>query len=854
MIRVAYRSLAKRRLRTLLTVLAIVVGTGMVTAALVLGDTMRKGADSLTAASYEGTDAVVSAKTPFEIDTQSAGASPTIPASTLGRVRALPQVGTAVGDITDQQTKLIGKDGKPIGTGPYFGVGYDPGARGAEELSPFHLRSGHFARTGDEAVVDVGTARKQGWHVGDRVRISARGAAQSFRLSGIASFGDVDSLGTATTAVLDLHAAQGLMGKQGAYDNVLVHAAPGVAPAALRHALAEKVPGVQVRTAKASDRFGLDSLHQVVGWVKVILLVFGGVAILVGAFTIANTMSITLVQRSRELALMRALGATRRQVLRSVLAEALAVGLAGSVLGIGAGVLIAKGLSSAMASGGMDLPQAGTVFSASTVVVALAVGIGVTMLAALGPAMRGTRVSPVQAMREGAVIPQSRFGRRSVPIATGMLALAVVLLGTGVLAPGLGGGARGGLIGVGVVLLFLGVALVSPRLARPLASAIGRPLARFGGSAGGLARQNAMRDPGRTAATASALMVGLSLVVFVSVIGQGVRESTTGAIEKQVRAGYVLGSTDGWTELDPAAAHAVAGAPGVRHVSAMSQDQAQAFGHRVGVNGVDPATIGGAYGYDVSKGASPSPRSLAAGGAIVDKGYAGDHHLDVGSRFTMATPRGHRLHLRVAGIADPPKFNPLGLGKVTIAQEAFRRGFANTRVRLAFVDTDGAATQAGLDRSLTAFPTVRIQETATFAKDQMAWVDSVLGILYVLLALSVIVSLFGIVNTLVLSVFERRRELGMLRAVGMTRRQVRRMVRHESVITALIGAALGTTVGLALAALVTSAFSDQGLQFSVPFGSLVAFVVVAGLAGVLAAVLPARRASKLDPLAALAYE
>jgi putative ABC transport system permease protein len=398
------------------------------------------------------------------------------------------------------------------------------------------------------------------------------------------------------------------------------------------------------------------------------------------------------------------------------------------------------------------------------------------------------------------------------------------------------------------------VALVSPRLARPLAGAIGRPLARIGGSAGLLARQNAMRDPSRTAATASALMIGLSLVVFVSVIGQGIRQSTTGAIEKQVKAGYVLGSTDGWTELDPGAARAVAGAPGVRTVSALSQDQGQAFGHRLGVNGVDPATIGRVFGTDVSTGRPPSPRSLANGGAIVDKGYAGDHGLGVGSRFVMATPRGKHLRLRVAGVADPPKFNPLGLGKVTVGRDTFRRGFANTRVRLVFVGTDPGATQAGLDRSVRAFPTVQIQDTATFAKDQMAWVDSVLGILYVLLALSVIVSLFGIVNTLVLSVFERRRELGMLRAVGMTRRQVRRMVRHESVITALIGAALGTTVGLALAALVTSAFSKEGLEFSVPVGSLVAFVVVAALAGVLAAVLPARRAARLDPLTALAYE
>ena len=365
-----------------------------------------------------------------------------------------------------------------------------------------------------------------------------------------------------------------------------------------------------------------------------------------------------------------------------------------------------------------------------------------------------------------------------------------------------------------------------------------------------------MRDPGRTAATASALMIGLSLVVFVSVVGQGIRQSTTGAIEKQVRAQYVVDSTDGWTEIDPAAAAAVRKAPGVRAVSSLTQDQARAFGEPAGVNGVDPRTIDSAYGYDVTAGAAPSPESLRGNGALVEKGFADKHRLEVGSAFALVTPKGQRLRLHVTGIGDPPRFDPLSLGEVTVAQSTFARSFTNERDRLAFVVTDGTSPhqEAAIARSLGGFPTVQSKATEAFANEQMAWVDDALGILYVLLALSVIVSLFGIVNTLVLSVFERRRELGMLRAVGMTRRQVRRTVRHESVITALIGAALGVGVGLALAGLVTSAFADQGLAFSVPVGSLVAFAVVAALAGVVAAVLPARRASRLDPLTALAYQ
>ena len=854
MTRVAVNALAQRKLRTALTVLAIVVGVGMVSAALVLGDSMKKGADSLSSASYRGTDAVVSAHTPFTVSDQQAGAIPTIPAGVLERVRAVPEVGAAVGDITDQQVKLAGRDGTPVGDGPYFGVGYDAGAAGAAGLTPFQLRDGRFARRADEVVVDAGTAEKQGWKLGDPVRVSGRGPARQMRISGIARFGDVDSLGTATSAVMDLRAAQDLLGRRDRFDNVLVSAAPGVSAAELRRSLASELPaGVRVQSAAAGDRFALDSLSQVVKWVKVILLVFGGVAILVGAFTIANTMSITLAQRSRELALLRAVGATRRQVRRLVVAEASVLGAIGSALGIVAGLFIAKGLSSVMAAAGMELPDAGTVFGPSTVIVSLIVGLGVTVLAALGPAARATRVSPVTAMREGADIPPSRFGRRSVPIAFGMLGLSALLLAAAAFAPGIDAGGRGALIGPGVLLLFLGVALVSPRLARPLASVIGRPLARVGGSAGALARQNAMRDPGRTAATASALMIGLSLVVFVSVVGQGIRQSTTGALEQQVHAQYVLGATDGWSEIDPAAAAAVRKAPGVRAVSALRQDQARAFGRAAGVNGVDPRTIDSVYGFGVTQGSKPSPRSLAGDGALVEKGFADEHDLRVGSAFTVTSPKGDRLRLKVTGIGDPPKFDPLSLGEVTIAQSTFDRSFANRRDRLAFVSAPGAG-QAGIDAALAGFPTVQALPAAEFAEEQMAWVDDALGILYVLLALSVIVSLFGIVNTLVLSVFERRRELGMLRAVGMTRRQVRRMVRHESVITALIGAALGVGVGLALAGLVTSAFSDQGLAFSVPVGSLIAFAIVAALAGVLAAVLPARRASRLDPLGALAYE
>jgi putative ABC transport system permease protein len=858
MIRVALRGLAERRFRSVLTALAIVIGVAMVSGAFVLSDTMKQGADSLSSASYKGTDAVVEARTAFEVDRVENGTAPTVPAALLQRVRQVPEVGVAVGDVTDVNTRIVGEDGKVVGTGPYFGVGYDARAAGAQRLSPFRLTSGRFARSGDEVVVDAGTAKKQGWSVGDRAEVQAGGPARWFRISGIATFGAVKSIGTATFTVFDLDTAQRLLGRADGYDGILVGAKPGVSEAELRSALTGAIPpSARVTSAAAQDRFTLDGLKEFVSILKTILLAFGGIAIFVGAFTIFNTLSITVAQRSRELALLRTIGSSRRQVLGSVVLEALAIGLLASVVGVFAGYGLGQGLSSVMASLGLDLPQTDAVFATRTIVVSLLVGVLVTVLAGLGPAMRATRVSPVTVLREGAEIPASRLGRRMPRIAVGMLALAGLLLGVGMFAGGLESGARFAAIVPGCLLLFVGVALVSPRLTRPLASVLGRPAARLGGSAGALARGNAMRNPGRTAGTAAALMIGIALVVFVTVLAQGLKTSATGEIGKQIQSDYVVANADGWSPIQPAAARSLAGAPGVKETSSMTGEQAQAFGSTIAVNGIDPATIGKVYRYDWEAGSDAALARLGENGAIVAKAFAADHGLKVGSRFTVTAAQGKRLGLVVRGIEVPPKLDVLSMGEVTVSASAFGRTFPTRENRLTLVNMaggTGAGAEKALSQRLAAFPDVEVRTAAEYADAQVSWIDDMLGILFVMLALAVIVSLFGIVNTLVLSVFERTRELGMLRAIGMTRRQVRRMVRHESIITALIGAVLGIAVGLFLAALVTGALSDEGLEFAVPVGSLVAFVLVAVIAGMLAAILPARRAARLDPLAALQYE
>jgi putative ABC transport system permease protein len=844
MTRVGLRGITTRRLRTVLTALAIVLGVAMVSGSYTLTDTMRGAADSLSSSAYDGTAAVVSAKTAFK-DDQEYGPRTPIPASTLPRVEAVPGVEKAVGSISDE-ARILDRNGDVMGTGPYFGVGLDPNAGG---LSPFKLKEGRFASGPGEVVIDAGNASREGYSVGDTITIQGRGPERKFEVTGLATFGEVDSIGKATFALFEIGAAQSLFDMNGSYTEVLV-GGPDSVRAQLSGALGDSL---QVKTAAADDRFDLDGLKMFVKFLKVFLLVFGGIAVFVGAFTIYNTLSITVAQRSRELALLRALGATRRQVLRSVVIEALAIGTVASLIGLAAGVGLAKLLNGVFASAGIELPSTATVFGTRTIVVSLAVGVVVTVLAALGPALRATRVSPVTAMREGADIPAGRIGRRAPLFAAITGALALGVLGLGLFGPGIDAEGRLALLAPGALLLFIAVALISPRLVPRLASALGRPGQKVAGAAGGLARRNAMRNPGRIAATAAALMIGIALVAFSAVLGEGMRESTKGALQEQVRADYVIVGQDGWSPIDPAAAKAVADVPGVEVATGLVQDRGRAFGEKVSVDGVDEKRIASVFGFEWDKGSDDAYASLASGGAIVTDRFAEDHDLALGDRLEVTALGGDRLDLSVAGVSKPDRFNPLGTGEITIARSAYDRSFTAERERYAFVSVEGAS-QRRLESALASFPDVKLQSKSEFQTDQSAWVDQILGIFYVLLGLAVIVSLFGIVNTLALSVLERTRELGMLRAIGMSRRQVRRMIRHESVVTALIGAVLGIGVGLFLAALATAALSDEGLRFAVPVGSLAAFTIVAAVAGTLAAIGPARRAARLDVLKALQYE
>jgi putative ABC transport system permease protein len=844
--RVALRGLAAHKLRLTLTALAIVLGVGFVAGTFVLTDTINRTFTDLFQQTSKGIDVAVRTKAAFTSSSNEQRAP--MPAALLGQIKAVPGVAAAEGGVTGY-AQFVGADGKPVTTGgaPTLGVSLNTIPR----LQSATLREGRWPAGPGEVVVDARTAKKQGFHVGDRVKILFQGAPGEFAVSGIIGFGSVDSLAGATLAGFDPGTAARVLNREGVFDEVDVVAADGVSDSELRQRVQAAVgPGFEVLTGGQLAEENSKLVGQFVKFINYALLAFAFVALLVGSFIIVNTFSIILAQRARELALLRCVGASRRQVLGVVLGEASVVGLVASVVGLGAGVLIAIGLKAVFVVIGADMPMTRLVIGARTVLVALAVGLLVTLLAALLPAVRASRVPPVTALQEqaGYAVPRLRRWRVVTGAVLALIGVAVLLLGVFAKA-----GNRLLNVAGGAVLIFLGVGLLTALVARPLARLLGWPFAHWTGQAGKLARDNAMRAPRRTASTASALMIGLALISFASIFAASLKSSVSQILDEAVVADYILtGPANSAQGFSPQVAARLAQQPEIASATGVRIGLFKVDGVPSQLFGVDPV----AYSRTVlTEATAGNLADLAAGGVAARDDVAKAHGWRVGDQITMEFPIGgaHAEPLRAVY-----KDNQLN-GPYLLALPDYQRYYPDQMDVIALVKirpgVSAEASRVAVDRVVADFPTVQIKDQAEYKEEQAKQIDQILVLFYLLVALAVVIAFIGIVNTLALSVLERVRELGLLRALGMTRGQMRSMIRWEAVIIAVLGAALGLVLGVFFGWTMVRALRDQGVtEFSVPVATLVVFVVVAALAGVLAAVFPGRRAARIDMLRAITTE
>jgi putative ABC transport system permease protein len=840
--RVTIKGLLAHKLRLALTALSIVLGVTFIAGTFILTDTLHNTFDTLFGNVYQNIDFEVRGVAQF-----GSGGTATrnpVPESLLSTVRGVPGVAAASGSVTGF-AQFINHDGKAITTGgaPSLGFNFDPNP----QLSPLRLSQGTAPTTPHDVVMDLGTAQKYHFEVGQNVRILLDGPTRTFTITGLVRFGTADNLAGATLAAFATPTAQKLFGDVGQFDSINVVAQPGADKATVQRGIAQALPrGAEVVSGQTVINEATNSIGQALGFLNTALLVFAFIALFVGGFTILNTFSIIVGQRTRELALLRIVGASRRQVFRSVLFEAAIVGLVSSLIGLGLGVLAAVGLEKLLSGFGVTLPSGPIVFEARTVIVCLVVGVGVTLVSAISPARRAVRIAPVAAVSdqqaEQDVPLRRRFTRGGI-----ITVIGVALLAVGLTEPAIA------LVGLGAVLIFVGVAMLAPAVARPMASVIGRPLARLLGMSGRLGRENSMRSPRRTAQTSAALMVGLALVSAIAVFGASLSRSATSSVDNAISADIIVtttsGSGGGPGDFSTAVPQRAAGVPGVTASSTVYGGQFEVRNSLENLLALGTRNLSQTVILNMTAGTSAA---LGAGDLLVDTTTANSDHLTVGEKVPVKFARTGRTTMRIGGIYQP---NALA-GKYVTSDAFFLAHFQNALPAAVLLKTDGSpGVQQAVAHALHAYPNVQVQSRAQFEASQAAQVNQLLGLVYALLALAVLIALIGIVNTLMLSVFERTHEIGLLRAVGMRRRQIRAMIRSESVILAVFGAVIGIIVGTGLGIALVSALHSQGVTDTVvPYSNLVIFLILAALLGLLAASWPARRAAKLDVLAAIAAE
>ena len=849
MLRLALKSTLAKKFRLISTALAVALGVAFLTGTLVFTDTIKRTFDDLFANIYDSTDTYVRSSSSIELEFGMGEVRGRIPESVLATVRDVEGVADAQGYV-DGFAQIVDADGDAIGNPgqgpPTFAMSYLSG-----ELSPWQLTAGSRAPGPGELLVDKGTADKGGLEIGSNVTVLTQTGPHEFLLVGTARFGSVDSPGGATVAILDLRTAQdALLGHSGELSAVVVAAVDGVSERELTTRVTSVLPkGVEALTGTQITEETQDAIEQGLSFFNTFLLVFAAVGLVVACFTIYNTFQIIVTQRSREMALLRAVGATRKQVLLAQLLEAVFIGVLASVLGLVAGVFVARLLQTMLEAFGIDIPAGNAVLKTRTAVVALVVGTVVTVVSAVFPSLRASRVPPIAALRDVVVGGIDHPGRRLINggafTCLGVAAMVIGLSGSGL-----------AWVGAGALAILVGVFVLGPLVARPAIRVLGAPLKGLSGITGSLARENARRNPKRTARTGGALMVGVALVAAITVLAASLKDWIGDVVEEQFTGDLVV-STDA----------SAFGGIGVQLASELNRlpEVDTATGIRVGVAkvrqidernegyvAIDPATAGRVFDVGMIEG---SIEGLTPDGVFLDDDEADARHIGVGDPLDFTFVNGTTHTLTVEGIYTEQDL----AGPFVISHALHERSGADqfdVSVYIAKADGVSAAeAEAAVGRVSAAYPNATVRTRSEYVDDQAAQIDQLVNLVYGLLGLAVLIALFSIANSMGLSIYERTRELGLLRAVGMTRHQLRTTVRWESVLVSLLGAGLGALVGIFFGWSISVAIRGSGLStFTVPVVSLAVIVVLAVLGGVIAATRPASRAARLDILRAIATE
>jgi putative ABC transport system permease protein len=842
MFRTALRNVLAHKARLLMTVLAVMLGVAFVSGTLVFTNTISNAFQNSSAKGFDQVDVAVQAKSQDDKG-DTVGKTPELTQAMLDTSAKVPGAASATG-VVNGFTAIADKKGKLIGGGFQSEGGNYWGDKDAR----YPLKSGAAPHGSGEVAIDSETAKRAGYKVGDTVRISVDGPVLTPRITGIFTTDDGNVAAGGSLALFDTATAQKLFGKAGTYDEIDVKAAAGTSQAALKSALDSALPKGQTETTTAKQLADdqAKTIASSMSGLKSGLLVFAGIALFVGTFIIANTFTMLVAQRTKELALLRAVGASRRQVTRSVLLEAFVVGAVAAVAGLVAGIGIGAGLRALMGTIGATVPDGPLIITSGTVLSALAVGILITMLAAWLPGRRAAKIPPVAAMSSlyAAATTKSLVLRNTLGALFSGAGIAVVIAATSM--SGSDGQAP---MGIGAVLLIIGVFILTPLLSRPLIAAAA-PVLRIFGISGKLARQNSVRNPRRTAATASALMIGLTLITGMTVMAGSLQQAIDKMASSAISADYIVSMANG-NQLSPDVDKTLTTTSGVTASSPLRNAASRIDGQSEFLTGVNGSAIGKLTDLKVDSGTF----KVAGTQVVVDDDTAKSHGWKAGSTFTTHYEDGKAQQLTVSAVYEGNALiRGIMLDNATLAPH--QTDPADMQILVKTADGASSSTKDKLEKALGSNPAVKVQDKKDLSNSIAQVFTLILNMVYGLLAMAVIVAVLGVINTLAMSVFERSQEIGMLRAIGLDRKGIKRMVRLESLVISLFGGVLGIGLGVffgwAAGELIGSKMATYALV--IPWARMALFLLLAGTVGVLAALWPARRAAKLNMLSAIKSE